>query len=93
MNICSQWKDKCAEEVRMWALDSHDFVAAEACYHLTCHRDVTTRKRLSATIPCIPVVSESSFNCVCEWLESYSIAEVHKKMTELANDEDVYGIK
>ena len=43
------------------------------------------------TTPRRPVVSESlnNFNHVCEWLESkaglYSIVQVHKRMTEIAN--------
>ena len=85
--------------MRIRALDCHDFVAAEARYHVTCHRDFTTGKRLSTATPGRPVVSESlnNFNRVCEWLELeaelHSVVEVHTKMTEIADGEDVYGTK
>ena len=44
LNVCSQQKDKWAEEMRMRALDCPDCVAAEARYHLTCHIDFTTER-------------------------------------------------
>ena len=93
------WNEKWAEEVRIRALDCHDFVAAEARYRLPCHGDFTTGKRLSTATPGRSVASESlnNFNRVCEWLESeaelYSVVEVHTKMTEIADGEDVYGTK
>ena len=59
LNVCSQRNDKWAEEVRIRALDCHDFVVAEARYHLPCHRDFTTGKRLSTATPGRPVVSEN----------------------------------
>lgn len=48
LSICFERKDKCAEDVRIRAQDFLDFVAAEACYHIICHKDFDTRKRLSA---------------------------------------------
>ena len=83
----------------MRALDCHDFVAADSRYHLTCHRDFTTREWLSTTVAGRPVVLESlnGFSRVRGWLESeaalYSVFEVHKKMTEIPNGEDVEKVK
>lgn len=101
---CNNVLDKFCTELKHKLVNCYDLVHVEAVYHDECRLNFEYKygnpdnpvTLLSPGRPkCGP--KEQNFNNLCDWLEEnaelYTLAELHTKMVENSNPEDVYSSK
>ena len=104
LSVCCRRNDDWALEVQRRALECHDFVAAEARYHVSCYERFQlgrTKVGVQLSTPTgrpTDQKCQNYFRIVCEWLENegeaHSLSEIHCKMTDIAgSSDDVYSQK
>ena len=98
LDICAARNDDWAQKVRSRVLPCIDLVQANAKYHDDC------RKTFTGKFGPLPQAGrpqsqekQKHFEAICDWLEAdgdlHSIGELHDRMKEIADSEDVYHRK
>ena len=97
LEICDTRNDHWAEKVKSRVLPCIDLVQANAKYHEDCRKTFTGRFGPLSNGRPQNEGKQRNFEAICEWLETdgdlHSIAELHDRMKEMANSEDIYQRK
>lgn len=98
LEICDKRDDEWAEEVRRRIIPCIDLIQANAKYHETCRKNFTGKAKpgMAKGRP-QNMDKQNYFETICDWLETegelHSITEIHEKMKEIAESDDVYSRK
>ena len=100
LKYCDCRKDEWASEVKRRVINCIDLVQ-EARYHDDCRKRFTEAEKDKSSIR--PrgrpkgLTEENNFEMLCQWLETegelYSLVELHDKMKEFAQSDDIYSRK
>lgn len=99
LNQCTKRDDPWAHDVMTRLQACIDLVAAEARYHSKCYLNFFRTFKTSPVGRPTDTGMQKSFLALCHWLdeegesENMTLSEMHKKMEQLANGAEVYGLK
>ena len=103
LDMCeSRQDDSWAEEVKRRVINCVDLVQEEAQYHDDCRVRFTVGTKSDSSTPKSKgrpnnSAQQQHFQRLCSWLETegevYSVAELHEKMKEISQSDDVYTRK